>query len=229
MRADPAEVPWGEEMGSRTGILVTLEGGEGSGKTTQCRRIVAYLRSRDREVLETREPGGTEAGELIRDILLHRVDRLTPRAELALYLASRAQLAQECIRPALAAGRDVICDRFGDSSTAYQGGGRNLGEEFVEKMNDWATEGLAPDLTFYFDVAPQEGLARRTQAAGGSLDRMERQELSFHETVRQAYLQVAARNPQRFRVVPATGGEEEVWRQVKTALDACLARAGVDV
>ena len=213
-------------MGSRTGISVTLEGGEGSGKTTQSRRIVEYLRGKGREVLETREPGGSEAGELIRDILLHRVEALTPRAELALYLASRAELVQNQVRPALAAGKDVVCDRFGDSSTAYQGGGRGLGIEFVEKMNDWATEGLAPDVTFYFDVDPEEGLARRGRAAGGSLDRMERERLEFHRTVRQAYLEVAERNPGRFCVVPTDGGEEEVWERVKTALDASLARAG---
>lgn len=211
-------------MGSRTGIFVSLEGGEGSGKTTQCVRIVAHLLSQGREVLETREPGGTEPGELVRDVLLHRVRSLSPRAELALYLASRAQLVDEVIRPALAAGQDVVCDRFADSSTAYQGAARGLGVEFVERLNDWATDGLAPDVTFYFDVDPAEGLARRT--ASREPDRMERERLEFHERVRAGYREIAERHPDRFRVIPTAGGEEEVWGWVRSALDQVLERRG---
>lgn len=213
-------------MGSRRGIFVTLEGGEGSGKTTQCRRIVRYLGSKGRDVLETREPGGTEAGELVREILLHRVSSLVPRAELALYLASRAQLVEEIVCPALAAGRDVVCDRFTDSSTAYQGGARELGVELVERMNDWATAGVVPDVTFYFDVEPTEGLARREKAGKQALDRMEREKMEFHERVRRAYLAVAKRNPDRFRVIPTGGGEEDVWTKVQAALDERLTRSG---
>lgn len=211
-------------MGGRRGLLVTLEGGEGSGKTTQCRRIVEYLRSAGREVLEAREPGGTEAGELVRDILLHRLSALNPRAELALYLASRAQLVDEVVRPALARGVDVVCDRFADSSSAYQGGGRGLGVDLVERMNEWATAETVPDLTFYFDVKPDEGLARRGRK--GALDRMEREDLDFHAKVRAAYLEVAKRHPDRFRVIPTEGGEEDVWARVKAILDDRLARAG---
>ena len=211
-------------MGGRTGIFVTLEGGEGSGKTTQCRRIVAYLESRGREVLETREPGGTEAGELVRDLLLHRVESLSPRAELALYLASRAQLVQAVIRPALERGVDVICDRYTDSSSAYQGGARGLGIARVESLNEWATEGLVPDLTLYFDVPPAEGLARRERRGSGDegLDRIEREEQAFHEAVREAYLEIAERHPERFRVIPTDGGEESVWRRVLRALEERL-------
>jgi dTMP kinase len=220
--------PRGVGMGGRTGIFVTLEGGEGSGKTTQSRRIVGYLRSKGREALETREPGGTEAGELVRDVLLHRVRQLTPRAELALYLASRAQLVEEVVRPALAAGRDVVCDRFADSSVAYQGGGRELGIELVERLNDWATAGIVPDLTFYFDVKPSEGLARRGRAGSGKLDRMEREHLAFHEKVRAAYLELAERYPDRFRVIPTGGGEEDVWQRVREALEERLGRVGTE-
>ena len=210
-------------MGSRRGIFVTLEGGEGSGKTTQSRRIVAHLRSRGREVLETREPGGTDAGELIRDILLHRVDSLSPRAELALYLASRSQLVDKVIRPSVENGVDVVCDRFADSSTAYQGGGRELGIEFVERLNDWATTGLEPDLTFYFDVPPSTGLTRREgRASGDDLDRIEREGLDFHEVVRAAYRKVAERHPGRFRVVSTEGGEEAVWERVRRELEERL-------
>jgi len=211
-------------MGSRRGFFLTLEGGEGSGKTTQCRRIVAHLRALGHEVLETREPGGTQAGEILRDLLLRRVEHLSPRSEFALYLAARAQLVAEVIRPALARGVSVICDRFGDSSTAYQGAGRELGAEFVERMNDWATEGLFPDLTLYFDVAPREGLARREARAGGSdeLDRIEREAMEFHERVRRGYLALAGRHPDRFRVIATDGGEEEVWERVQSTLTTRL-------
>lgn len=217
-------------MGSRTGIFITLEGGEGSGKTTQSRRIAEYLRERGFEVLETREPGGTEAGEIVRDLLLHRVDSLTAKAELALYLASRSQLVAEVVRPALARGACVVCDRFGDSSTAYQGGGRDLGVDFVERMNDWATDGLAPDLTLYFDVDPAVGLDRRGARGKGTeeLDRIEREDLEFHERVRAAYRLVAGRHPDRFRVVRTDGGEDAVWERVRSVLEGRLVegRAG---
>jgi len=212
-------------MGSRRGIFVTLEGGEGSGKTTQSRRIVAHLESLGREVVVTREPGGTEAGEMIRDVLLHRVASLAPRAELALYLASRSQLVEELIRPNLDRGVDVVCDRFADSSTAYQGGGRELGIDFVEELNDWATNGLTPDLTFYFDVTAETGLARREGRAGGEdLDRIEREDLEFHERVRDAYRELAKRHPRRFRVISTEGGEEAVWTRVRRELDRRLER-----
>ena len=209
-------------MGSRRGIFVTLEGGEGSGKTTQSRRIVAYLRSRGREVLETREPGGTEAGEMIRDILLHRVASLSPRAELALYLASRSQLVEQIVRPKLEKGVDVICDRYTDSSTAYQGGGRELGIEFVEELNDWATGGLEPDLTLYFDLPAATGLSRRGEAGDDEFDRIEREDLDFHERVSHAYRALAERHAQRFRVVSTEGGEEAVWERVQRELDERL-------
>ena len=213
-------------MGSRTGFFVTLEGGEGSGKTTQSRRIAAYLRARGHEVLETREPGGTAAGEIVRDLLLRRVEELSPRAELALYLASRAQLVVQVLEPALARGVSVICDRFADSSTVYQGAGRGLGIEVVERINEWATSGVTPDLTFYFDVQPTAGLARREGRAGGtdSLDRIEREGMDFHERVRAAYLALADRHPHRFRVIRAEGGEEDVWVQVRSTLAERLER-----
>jgi dTMP kinase len=211
-------------MGSRAGIFVTLEGGEGSGKTTQCRRIVAHLRSLGRTVLETREPGGTEAGELIRDILLHRVSALSPRAELALYLASRAQLVEEVLRPHLGRGFDVVCDRFTDSSLAYQGGGRGLGVDRVREMNDWATAELSPDVTFFFDAPAATGLERKEKRAGGRapLDRIERESRAFHELVRRTYLAIAERESHRFRVIPTQNGEEDVWTRVRAALDEVL-------
>ena len=211
-------------MGRREGLFLSLEGGEGSGKTTQLRRIAAYLRSLGHEVLETREPGGTEIGERIREILLARASALHPRAELALYLASRAQLVESVIRPALDRGVDVVCDRFMDSSTAYQGGGRALGFESVEKLNDWAVAGIQPHLTLYFDVDARTGLQRREAGSGGreSLDRMEAEPLPFHEQVRSAFLNIAERDPQRFRIVRVEGGEEAVWEQARRILEEFL-------
>lgn len=211
-------------MGSRRGIFLTLEGGEGSGKTTQQRRIVAYLRERGHEVFEAREPGGTDAGELVRDILLHRVDSLNPRAELALYLASRAQLVEEVVLPSLEAGVSVVCDRFADSSTAYQGGARDLGIEWVERLNSWAIQDVEPDLTLYFDVDPKEGLSRREARSGGAedLDRIEREGLGFHDRVRESYRVIAGRHPDRFNVIPTDGGEEQVWERVRKILDGKL-------
>jgi len=211
-------------MGSREGIFLSLEGGEGSGKTTQLRRIAGYLRSLGREVLETREPGGTEVGERIREILLARASALHPRAELALYLASRAQLVESVIRPALVRGVDVVCDRYMDSSTAYQGGGRELGFESVEKLNDWAVAGIRPHLTLYFDVDPRTGLQRREVGSGGreSLDRMEREPLEFHEKVRSAFRKIAERDPERFRIVRVEGSEEAVWEQARRILEEFL-------
>lgn len=224
IRAVPA-VGWGvgvDEMGRR-GIFISLEGGEGSGKTTQLRRIGEYLRARGREVHAAREPGGTEVGEMIREILLTRASSLTARTELALYLASRAQLVDEVIRPKLDQGIDILCDRFADSSTAYQGGGRELGFEIVEDFNQWATAGLLPDLTFYFDVAPEVGLARRIARSEEQLDRMEREPLTFHARVRDSFRMIAERSMERFHVIEVVGHEEVVWDRVRAVLDESFA------
>jgi dTMP kinase len=210
-------------MGSREGFFLSLEGGEGSGKTTQLRRIAGYLRSLGREVLETREPGGTEVGERIRELLLARASALHPRAELALYLASRAQLVETVIRPALRRGVDVVCDRFMDSSTAYQGGGRVLGFDAVERLNEWAVAGARPHLTLYFDVDARTGLKRReTESGRESLDRIEAEPLEFHEKVQSAFRNIAERDPQRFRIVRVEGGEEAVWEQARHILEDFL-------
>jgi dTMP kinase len=161
---------------------------------------------------------------LIREILLARASALSARAEFALYLASRAQLVDEVIRPSLADGVDVVCDRFTDSSTAYQGGGRGLGAALVESMNDWATGGLRPDLTLYFDVSARTGLARRSARGGGGeqLDRMEREPIEFHERVRNAFREIAQRAPNRFKIVAVEGEEERVWGQVQPILEELL-------
>ena len=175
---------------SGAGLLVTFEGGEGAGKTTQARRLVDALATGGNEARLVREPGGTPTGEAVRRLLLDtEIGPRVDRAELLLYLAARAELCEAVIRPALARGETVVCDRFVDASVAYQGGGRGLGERRVAELNAFATHDVLPDLTFFLDLEPAEGLRR---AAGrGRPDRIEREPLAFHERVRAAYRALA--------------------------------------
>ena len=198
------------------GLFVTFEGGEGSGKSTQMRRAAAALREAGVEVLTTREPGGTPVGDGIRAVLLDRAHAgMQPRAELLLYEASRAELVASVIRPALERGTTVLCDRFADSSVAYQAFGRGLPVDDVRALNDLATAGLVPDRTVLLDVEPAVGLARAT---GGGADRLESEELAFHQRVRDGFLRIAAADPDRFRVVDAGRSAETVARAVAAAL-----------
>jgi dTMP kinase len=202
--------------------FISLEGGEGAGKSTQNRRIVEWLESRGREVVETREPGGTAVSEQVRRVLLDtRNAGLDAKAELLLMFAARAQLVEDVIRPALAAGKTVVCDRFADASYAYQGGGRQLGAAIVEAVEHLVLQGLKPDLTLLFDVPVAQGMGR--VAGRGEADRFESEATAFFERVRQAYLQRAAQFPGRFRVIDASGDEKQVWRQVEIILDEVLA------
>ena len=201
--------------------FISLEGGEGAGKSTQHTRIVDWLKSAGREVVETREPGGTPVSEQVRQVLLDtRNAGLGPVAELLLMFAARSQLVQDVIRPALAAGKTVVCDRFADASYAYQGGGRQLGMEPVAVVEKIVLQGLQPDLTLLFDVPVAQGMER--VAGRGAADRFESEEVAFFERVRQAYLQRAAEYPGRFRVIDASGDEGQVWRQVEKALAEAL-------
>lgn len=196
------------------GKLVTFEGGEGSGKSTQIERLVARLRESGHSVLWAREPGGTNVGEQIRHILQHsqQSSAMVPAAELLLFCASRAQLVREVIRPALERGGMVICDRFHDSTTVYQGVGRHLDPEAVAFINRFALGDCIPDLTLVLDVDPRIGLER---ARGRALfDRMESESLEFHCRVRQGYLDLARREPHRVKVVDGSGDVETVWQQV---------------
>jgi dTMP kinase len=200
------------------GLFITLEGGEGAGKSTQHRRIAAWLRERGRDVVETREPGGTAIAEQIRRILLDsRNAALDPKAELLLMFAARAQLLAEVIRPALAAGKVVLSDRFTDASFAYQGGGRKLGAESVALLERLVHADLQPDLTLLFDMPVRHGLTR--VAGRGESDRFERESLDFFSRVREAYLDRARDDPERFVIVDAAGDEGEVWREVREALE----------
>lgn len=207
-----------------SGVFITFEGGDGAGKTTQIERLAAAIQRAGGDVVVVREPGGTPVGEAIRDVLLGPAHgRIEPVAELFLFAASRAHLTEEVIRPALAAGRIVLCDRYADSTTAYQGHGRGLDLAFVRSVNDVATGGLVPDLTIVLDVDPYEGVAAAT--TGGS-DRIERESFAFHERVRAGYAAIAAQEPTRVHIVPR-GTVEEVWREVKRLAAPIVLRAGV--
>jgi dTMP kinase len=201
------------------GFFITLEGGEGAGKSTQHARIVEWLHAHGRQVVETREPGGTAISEQIRQVLLDtRNAGLDSRAELLLMFAARAQLLQQVIRPALADGKVVVSDRFTDASYAYQGGGRQMGSETVALLEHLVHPDLQPDLTLLFDVSLELGLER--VAGRGKADRFEVESHKFFERVRNSYLERASADPQRFRVIDANLDQDQVWQQVKSALQA---------
>jgi dTMP kinase len=206
------------------GIFITFEGIDGSGKTTQARLLSNHLRSLGREVVEAVEPGGTEIGRQVRAIVLDgRNTHLMPRAELLLYFASRAQNVAEVIRPALAEGKIVVCDRFTDSTLVYQGCGRGLGAEMVMTLHGIACEGLNPDLTVLVDIDLDESLARargRNFTTASSETRLEDESREFHKAVRDGYLALAAREPQRFLVIDGTAGIDEVAARVWGAVSA---------
>ena len=203
------------------GFFISLEGGEGAGKSTQHRRIVEWLTSQGRIVVEAREPGGTPVSEQIRQVLLDtRNAGLNATAELLLMFAARSQLVQEVILPALADGNVIVCDRFADASYAYQGGGRQLGAETVAKVEQLVLKDLQPDLTLLFDIPVELGMTR--VAGRGEADRFEVESVKFFERVRKAYLQRAAANPERFRIIDASQDQEQVWNQVETILKAGL-------
>lgn len=203
-------------------MFITLEGGEGVGKTTQQALLALQLRQAGYPCLCTREPGGTALGRALREILLHG-DPLTPLAELFLYAADRAEHVQKCILPALAAGQVVVCDRFTDSTLAYQGYGRGLDLQQVRQLNHLATGGLQPHLTLWLDLPPEVGLAR-----SGLADRLEQERLEFHRRVHQGFQALAAAEPQRIVRIDAEGSPLEVaariWSVVKPRLLAAVPR-----
>ena len=203
------------------GVFITFEGMDGSGKSTQIRRLAARLREQGRTVLETAEPGGTPIGSQIRQILLDSKNyTLAPATELLLYFASRAQNFAEWIEPALARGEVVLSDRFTDSSLAYQGCGRGLGSETVLALDRIACRGLKPDLTLLIDIDLSTSLSRaeaRNLRASRS-DRMEQQAAAFYEKVREAYLSLAASEPRRFRIIDGRAGVDEVAARIWEAV-----------
>ena len=201
---------------SARGILITLEGGEGTGKSTQLAIVAEMLQDAGLAVLVLREPGGTPVGEAIREVLLDpRRTNINDRAELLLYEASRAQLVDEVMLPALAAGKVVICDRFYDSTTAYQGHARGLPLDEVRALNRFATAGLTPDLTIVFDIDPTTGLDRATV---NGADRLESEEVEFHDRVREGFVRIAEDEPERVVLLDAGGTPDEVAQRVRSAL-----------
>ncbi|MBD8012422.1 dTMP kinase [Microbacterium sp. Re1] len=193
----------------RPGLWITLEGGDGSGKTTQAGLLAEWMQQRGRTVLRTREPGGSEVGVLIRDIVLHHRGDIAPRAEALLYAADRAHHVATVVRPALARGEIVIQDRYLDSSVAYQGAGRVLDAIEVRDLSLWATEGALPDLTVLLDLDPSTA-RRRLDAEDKPFDRLEAEREDFHARVRSAYLALAAAEPQRFLVVDASLDPDDI-------------------
>ncbi|MGB4593758.1 MAG: dTMP kinase [Coriobacteriia bacterium] len=207
-----------------SGVFITFEGGDGSGKSTQIRRLAEALRAAGADVVTLREPGGTEVGEGVREMLLSPAhEQMSPVAEFLLFAASRAELTLTVIKPALEVGRVVLDDRHADSSVAYQGYGRGLDLDTVCAINSFATGGLVPDCTIVLDVEPTAGIAAATPAEA---DRLEREEISFHERVREGFLKIAEREPGRVKVIPRASADE-VWAAVLKAVAPTLARAGI--
>jgi len=198
-------------------LFLTLEGPDGSGKSTQARLLADHMRGKGLDVLLTREPGGTAIGDQIRKVLMDLDNKgMAPAAEFLLFSASRAQLVRQVIRPHLDAGGVVVCDRFADSSLAYQGYGHRLPLPAVRAVNSLATGDLIPDRTFLLDISPEEGLRRRREH--GAWNRLDDYDLEFHRRVRDGYLELAKSEPARWIVVDAAKVEGEVWRQVEQGL-----------
>ncbi len=209
-------------------MLITLEGIEGSGKTTQIDYIAAYLQKSGLDYAITKEPGGTVLGEKIRSILLDPVNiNIHPMTELLLYAADRVQHIKELISPMIESGKIVICDRFHDSTTVYQGFTRGIDISLIQQLNSLVLEGLAPDITFVLDLDPEIGLKRAwKQISDGSRSesetRFENEKLQFHESVRNGYLELARKEPDRFVVVDASNDPAKVWDQISAHLGKCL-------
>lgn len=207
-----------------TGLFITLEGGDGAGKSTQAQLLGTWLTQRGERVTRTREPGGTALGQELRELLLHRDEHVDPRAEALLYAADRAQHIATIVRPALERGEIVLQDRYLDSSIAYQGSGRELSAEDIRGLSTWATHGLLPDLTILLDLDPREG-RRRVAGARGGLDRLEAAGQAFHERVRSAYLDLADREPARFLVLDAAEPREHIQGTIRERVTTLLGRS----
>ena len=198
--------------------FITLEGGEGAGKSTQARRLATALRGVGLDIIETREPGGSPGAEEIRRLLTAgEPARGSPMAETLLHFAARADHVRRTIRPALAAGRWVCCDRFADSTMAYQGYGHGIDRDFIARLAGAVLGDLRPDLTLIFDLPVEQGLARAA-ARSGHEDRYEKMDRSFHEALRRGFLDIAGQDPQRCVVIDAGGDEAMTWQQVGAAL-----------
>ncbi|MGP0224935.1 MULTISPECIES: dTMP kinase [unclassified Paenarthrobacter] len=204
------------------GLFIAFEGGDGAGKSTQAARLFDALEARGLSVLRTREPGGTPIGEKLRSLVLdHGHGTIDARTEALMFAAARAAHASQVIRPSLAAGTIVITDRYIDSSVAYQGAGRGLGAAEVLSLNQWATEGLRPDLTVLLDVEPSHGRQRRT-AGDATEDRLESEPDDFHLAIRKAFLDLADQEPARYLVLPANQGIDALATRILERVESLL-------
>lgn len=210
-----------------SGLWITFEGGDGSGKTTQASLLEQWLRESGRTVVRTREPGGTEVGVLVRDIVLHHRGEVAARAEALLYAADRAQHVEMLVRPALARGEIVVQDRYLDSSVAYQGAGRVLDAGEVRQLSLWATGGALPDVTVLLDLDPASARSR-LDADEKPFDRLEAEKDEFHARVRAAFLDLAAGEPQRFLVIDATAGVDEIAALIRERVASLLPPVDAD-
>ena len=202
----------------KKGLFITLEGADGCGKTTQLNLLKEYLTSRGYEIVVTREPGGKGLGEKLREILLNYDGEVSDRCEAFLYLADRAQNIDTIIKPAINSGKTVLCDRHTDSSVAYQGYGREQNIDNINMLNELAVNGVHPDLTIVFDIDTETSMAR----VGAEKDRLESAGIEFHKRVRNGYLEIAKKNPQRIKVVDASQTIEDVQRDVIKIIEGLL-------
>ncbi|AKV86244.1 thymidylate kinase [Microbacterium sp. CGR1] len=208
-------------MTADSGVWITLEGGDGSGKTTQSNLLGQWLTDAGRTVVRTREPGGSEVGQLIRDIVLHHRGDIAPRAEALLYAADRAHHVATVVRPALARGEVVLQDRYLDSSVAYQGAGRVLDGDEIRDLSLWAAEGALPDLTVLLDLDPESARVR-LDSADKPFDRLEAEKTEFHARVRDAYLGLAQAEPERFLVLDAAATPENIAEQIRDRVSTLI-------
>lgn len=208
-------------MTSASGVWITLEGGDGSGKTTQSNLLADWLTDAGRTVVRTREPGGSEVGQLIRDIVLHHRGDIAPRAEALLYAADRAHHVATVVRPALARGEVVLQDRYLDSSVAYQGAGRVLDGDEIRNLSLWAAEGALPDLTVLLDLDPESARVR-LDSADKPFDRLEAEKTEFHARVRDSYLALAEAEPERFLVLDASASPEVIAGHIRDRVATLL-------
>ncbi|MFM6980822.1 MAG: dTMP kinase [Micrococcales bacterium] len=203
------------------GLFISFEGIDGVGKSTQANLLESFLREKGRDVVRTFEPGGTELGREIRELLLHRKGHVAPRAEALLYAADRSHHVSTLVRPALEAGKVVVTDRYLDSSVAYQGAGRALSEEEIRNLSLWATSNLLPDLTILLDLDSAAASQRRA-TTGEAPDRLESEKLEFFEAVRQSFLRMAEAEPKRFLVINADQSVEQMQAEIRSRVSELL-------
>lgn len=204
------------------GVFITFEGGEGCGKSTHVDLLAKYLRGKGYDVVTTCEPGATRIGKVFRGMLLKGDEKLHPFSEILLFAADRVEHVNKLIRPALAKGKIVISDRYIDSTTAYQCGGRGLSVKLVNTLNLVSSSGLIPNMTVLLDISPKDGFARIKGRA--KWDKFENEGRSFHERVRKAYLEIAKKNPSRIKMIPSAGSIKDVQNSIKDLVEALIRR-----